>query len=665
MMKYIPYLISILALVTFLSGCINPFSGDEPRNPSGSGTIVVSGDTGLGARTVVPDYRAAVDRIGRYDIVLSRAGYRSRSVSAEPNSSGELDEVSISNLAVGEWKVTVAAMDEDGDVLIATGTDTMEIAADSEANVAIRLSFLHDSGEGRVRLVLDLPDRVSTIGPDDWDLTTAEGADARQHVTLEVEEGTPVWRGTAPAGRYAFSAVLRDDEDRIIGRISEMINVAGNLPIDHTITVAAAELSSAPAAPASASFEQGQDSGSLRVSWSDSGALELGYELERRTRSLDEDAWSDWDGVTDDALPAADLSYTDNGVTLNTTNIQYRVRGINDFGAAEGVETRDTVPLLSRATALVYANKDDFNRQKDSYSPPTAQEIFDSWGRFDGSDIYGSGTSADGGADDWQLLESGTDNERISMPTNITPYNGIFSDEELDTYTFEATLASDDTDDDTISLIMAYTEDDGTPYTLSAARTGGGATPTGGWGVVYTRGVSDDLAHGSDPEGSVIRETDDGEDTGGWDGRYTRVKIRRAGDVFTVWHNGWHDSRAAAEDGAYLDSSQLTIDLADSDDDRLHKFRGARSYGYGTYSQSNSTYYDIVIDGGLDAETLVLLTDGGDSGRWSSSEVWTYDNSWTKTGRTVQEEIGFLREVRNPETDQVYLVTESDVRILE
>ncbi|MFW5643074.1 MAG: hypothetical protein ACOCYQ_03520 [Alkalispirochaeta sp.] len=356
------------------------------------------------------------------------------------------------------------------------------------------------------------------------------------------------------------------------------------------------------------------------------------------------------------------LIVTSTGIAYETASFRYRVTGDTCTGTtATGTVTLYVTPMPA-GSAYVYTERNALEDKMNSYTPPTQEEIFNNWGRFDGNTVYTNANSASGNADDWEFL---TGPDRVSMPLNVDPYNGFFSTEKLENYTFAATLHSPDQDNDTISLIMAYTEVNGTPYVLSAGRSTGGSAPQDGWGVLY--GTADGSVDYQDSgvdwvvASSTAGQKQDG--SGGWAGGYTRVRIVRNGDTITAWTTDWYSTREGARSAGYPAASMIEIDL--NSDNRLAKFKGPASYGYGSFSQPYSTYYDIEIDGGLAADTLILLTGGFDSDhngtvdRWSESEVWKYNGTWAKqTGRSIQDELGFVREVIHPDTGTTFLIRE-------
>lgn len=45
------------------------------------------------------------------------------------------------------------------------------------------------------------------------------------------------------------------------------------------------------------------------------------------------------------------------------------------------------------------------------------------------------------------------------MPLNVSPYNGFISPEKLENYTFEATLTSPSSDNNTVGLVIDLSSD--------------------------------------------------------------------------------------------------------------------------------------------------------------------------------------------------------------
>ena len=158
-------------------------------------------------------------------------------------------------------------------------------------------------------------------------------------------------------------------------------------------------------------------------------------------------------------------------------------------------------------------------------------------------------------------------------------------------------------------------------------------------------------------------------ETGGWGSQITRVKVERTSDTIKCYTTNWDD------ENVYQPSSEMVINLANDTVIGSHTanngstaipdlaiFSGAKQYGYFTYSQPYSTYLDIELAGGISADTLILLTGGSDSDSdgnddsWTGCQVWTYGSFWVLSGNSIQDELGYIREITNPETDKTYLI---------
>lgn len=303
-------------------------------------------------------------------------------------------------------------------------------------------------------------------------------------------------------------------------------------------------------------------------------------------------------------------------------------KGLTDF---YGVSMSSDIPVIFST------NTSGVNALTDVADPPTVTDIFNSWARTDGSAYYADKASATGQALDWQLL---TSPDRVLMPTNTAGGNAFISPEQLDNFTFEATLQSSSTDDDRIGLIVAFNREGGVNQELIIARTQAGTPPYKGWGAHYVENGS--------LYGWIIKDIDiDGTnkngdypgDGRGWDNRYSRVKIERNGDIIKCWCSNWN-STTIRED------SLFTIDL--NSDARLAKFKGPQSYGYYTHSQANSTYLDIVIRGAVDLSSVYNVTTG----------VLTEYNGtqWVTSIQSIQDTVGYITRIVNPLTQQIAIV---------
>jgi hypothetical protein len=294
------------------------------------------------------------------------------------------------------------------------------------------------------------------------------------------------------------------------------------------------------------------------------------------------------------------------------------------------------VTMASNVPVLFSDNDSSVSTMINTNTPPSVQDIFDTWARTDGSAYYTNKTVASGQALDWQLLSNP---DRILMPTNTSLGNGFISPDQLDTYTFEATVRSDSIDDDRIGLIAAFTRSTGQNEELIITRTQGGAPPSNGWGAQY---VSNGEPHGwiiHDVNIDGVNKNGYSGDKQGWNNRYSRIRIERNGDIIKAWCSNWN-SEVIRED------SLITIDL--NSDSRLHKFKGPQSYGYYTYSQDNSTYLDVKLKGAVDLGSIFDTTNG--------NYYYSDGGAYSTVNSTIQQEIGYINRIVNPLNFQTSII---------
>lgn len=344
-------------------------------------------------------------------------------------------------------------------------------------------------------------------------------------------------------------------------------------------------------------------------------------------------------------------------VSLNSGTIEFISTGLSgqpasfDYTVTNGTETATgiayiTITPLPEKYAYIFAEDAAADVATTIQAPPTQEDIFNSWDRFDGSGYYPGGTTPGGQAADWQLAQNPL---RIVQPTNTSLGGGFVSPELYNDYVFEATVRSDaQSDDDTIGLIAAFARDGSTNKTLAAVRTKGGQSPSNHWGVFYTENgpwnptwliASSDMSAGSTSSNQ-------------WWPDQSRIQIQRRGDIIKFYTTNWNDV------DNYQISSEIIVDL--SSDPRLAVFMGDSPYGYYSHSQGGSTYFDVDFDGGIDGETIF-------SAETSSVYLWNgagWDLSTGPDRLTVQDKIGYVRKVEHPDTGERFIVKETEIEYL-
>lgn len=199
------------------------------------------------------------------------------------------------------------------------------------------------------------------------------------------------------------------------------------------------------------------------------------------------------------------------------------------------------------------------------------------------------------------------ENNRVYNTTNSSSFIAAVSDRSFDQYEILARIYSNNADDDTIGLLLAFDKDPetGREYTLSLNRSPGGNAPV--YSVVYNYGQGGEAQGGSyvvfngNPyviwgnggRGETAAQAGFTNNNPGWAGLAAqwsnaggcRLWAKRNGDIIEFMTSQWNDPNV-------LDPTTLgSIDL--NSNAKLQRFRGAKPYGFSSYSQANS-FWDII-----------------------------------------------------------------------
>ena len=291
-------------------------------------------------------------------------------------------------------------------------------------------------------------------------------------------------------------------------------------------------------------------------------------------------------------------------------------------------------------------NEDQLNEAQAAFKPQTPETIFNTWARISGEYYAKDKTEAENlnieEMTAWELL---TDPDRILQPLNTSNFNAFISPDQIENYTFEATLYSDNADDDTIGLIIAYVRDEenNKNYSLALVRTNGGMPPYEGYGIVYIENNDEVILKSKQIDDHVFKNSD----YKGWqESGLTRVRIIREGNIIKTYA-----SKFGTED--ILPESEILLDLNEFDSTK--KFIGSKSYGYCTWSQANSTYLNPKIEGPANSEVLVLK---------DNNKLTVYNeisNSWLDLDLPVWRITGFPRKIFSPVTNKYYLINKDNI----
>ncbi|AOT08528.1 Ig-like domain-containing protein [Pseudoalteromonas luteoviolacea] len=335
------------------------------------------------------------------------------------------------------------------------------------------------------------------------------------------------------------------------------------------------------------------------------------------------------------------ITFLSTGLAEQPAQFNYKVRN------GHGVEQTGTVYInitpLPELESYVYRTQQQSDQARQSYSPPTMQDIFNNWARFNGNEYFLNKQDAEArnssNAKAW-FYQASTDS--VVMPLNVSPSNGFVSAEKVDNYTLEATLSSDSSDNDTIGVVAAFVREGSTNYVLTIVLNTGGTPPNATGCGVYFGYVG--VGSGSD---KLLGQYNIGTG-GGWSNKRVRVKVQRQGDIFKFYVTPWNQT------GNFQSASEIVVDL--NDDTDLHRFKGKQSYGYITYSQPNSTYLDTELRGGLDVSKIYDA---------QNNFVWEYiGGGWQKVSGSIQSHLGYIRKVFNPQSQERFLISQSTVTYL-
>jgi hypothetical protein len=366
------------------------------------------------------------------------------------------------------------------------------------------------------------------------------------------------------------------------------------------------------------------------------------------------------------------ITFVSTGIAGNPAQFNYTIQDNLSTQATGTVFI--TVNPLAPTQAYVYDDQAAFDAKRVVYAPPTVQTVFDTWSRFlygnvSGSDLFWTDASqATGTAAAWVLLNDDISGDGVPDPrfavTENGSFNGFLSPGQIDDYTHEVTLISTASDDDLNGVVIAFEHENGNNHVLYAGRSKAGYAPNAGWGLL-------------EGDYGTLVNLDIGGTDGNWSGQASRVMVVRQGDLVTLYCTTWFTDYYNPP--AYDANSWIEIDLSSTSDNirwkvsgvtqtmsyDLTRYQGPRSYGYVNSSQDASTFLDVSFDGGLADDTLILLTSkDATEDVWYDSEVWKYlSGAWTQTSSTIQDELGFVRDVTNPDTTTTYTIRAAEVEL--
>ena len=347
--------LSVIATAAFCAlaaACFNPFSSgnDSATGPQQGpnaiehGSLTVTAGDELSANTVVPptDLKSLA---ASYRVAFSDHSDGQPDFTEEPYTEGE----SIGPVAVGEWTVTVVAIDAGGNEVamgVPNAGNPVSIRSGSNSTT-VTLRPIAGSGDGRLTYSIACPpgegDEVTVtmdplpVGGGDA-ITLTAGTDYNSGFATS---GTLAIDTVQESGEYLLSVVFSKMVDGSLSEhppISEVVHLFDNLTSSESVSVTSEDFTQPPAAPTDlgATSISGTE---IQLTWTDTSVLESGFEIERAVDS-------EFSSATTLAVGANETSYTDTTLPVDGT-WYYRIAAGNTFGASD--------PSTATSTEIVFA----------------------------------------------------------------------------------------------------------------------------------------------------------------------------------------------------------------------------------------------------------------------------------------------------------------------
>lgn len=271
----------------------------------------------------------------------------------------------------------------------------------------------------------------------------------------------------------------------------------------------------------------------------------------------------------------------------------------------------------------IYDTTTDFNNALATYTPPSFSTVFNTWNKFDGDNYYVPPATPPGGsnASGWSYDAA---NKQIVQSINTTNFNGVLSKEAYFSFDLDVVVQSSDTvSDNAVCVIAAGRYDGNQVHTLS---------------VVINRGLSGDgnsdanimlVLDYKTPRQVIVAKSLLNNEFTPWNNSFKRVHISRRNNIFVFQFSKWNS--------LVLDSTQtITLDMQANASQFSNLLSYKTSYGFGSYKQKDSKFYNMVYGGVLDNNALL---------NYQTNEIyyWT-GTAWSKLeGMTIADVYGAPR----------------------
>jgi len=202
---------------------------------------------------------------------------------------------------------------------------------------------------------------------------------------------------------------------------------------------------------------------------------------------------------------------------------------------------------------------------------PTGTEVFDTWWRTAGAELYQTPASIPSGSEAAAWSFSGGAIRSTVNSSNIITF---LSPDEYDSYTFEATLSSADGDNDMVGLVAAYKRVGSDNMMILAIRQRGGMGNFGSnFSLVLCKNNTVQQVYGGANYGT----------NGGWSGVETRVRVERDCNKLIAYCSPFGST-------TINESSKIEITLPEM-------FLPSSRWGFCAQSQLGATFGSIFLSG--------------------------------------------------------------------
>lgn len=260
----------------------------------------------------------------------------------------------------------------------------------------------------------------------------------------------------------------------------------------------------------------------------------------------------------------------------------------------------DRLIFETNEEALEYINK---------LTNASSTDIFHNWPRFAGNDFYSQGMAPDGDARAWAFDES---TESFHCTEDTSSATGMVSLARTKSFTLEATLSSDNTDDDIIGLVAAF---DYLYYTVRAVHFTRRNQEKASWQLQVQNGSK--VSSLIDGSSQITKGFDNAIGLKGWKASgSTRVKIERDGDIIRGWTSPFGSD--------IIDPSTL-IEYNLRNNASTAVLTSQRFYGYMAHSQNGATFTNIIQSGEFEGQEIFALDSGNRFYYDINDDRWEYE----------------------------------------